>query len=75
MADSRGPAGEQTGHDLFDQHGVDPVGDAPELRVLLGLDLGQPRFELRAPPEGLFPRIPQEGVLVALHRLRGERGC
>jgi hypothetical protein len=52
-------------HDLPDQDRVDPGGDAAQLRMLLGLDTGQPRLEPCPSPEGLLATTPQEGVLLA----------
>jgi len=53
-------------HDLLDQDRVDPGGDAAQLRMLIRLDIGQPRLEPCPSPEGLFATDPQEGLLVSL---------
>jgi hypothetical protein len=45
-------------HDLLDQDRVDPGGDAAQLRMLIRLDVGQPRFEPCPSPERLFATPP-----------------
>jgi hypothetical protein len=45
-------------HDLLDQDRLDPGGDAAQLRVLIRLDVGQPRLEPCPSPEGLLATVP-----------------
>jgi hypothetical protein len=60
-------------HDLLDQDRVDPGGDAAQLRVLIRLDVGQPRLEPCPSPEGLLATTPNEGLLVSLQGCQAVR--
>jgi len=60
-------------HDPPDQNRVDASGDTPQLRMLLGLDAGQPRLEPCPSTKGLFATTPQKGLLVALQSRQAVR--
>ena len=60
-------------HDLLDQDRVDPGGDAAQLRVLIRLDVGQPRLEPCPSPEGLLATTPNEGLMVSLQGCQAVR--